>query len=255
MAFPIASAIGAAASIGGALIGKSSADEDRAMTAAQNAQMVRLNKAQFKDLQQKSIRHKVADAKAAGLHPLFALGGTASGASPTPFIPGQSRTGNQLGEGLAAAGRQIARGGLVQAQIESYKASANRDNAQAAQTLSETKRAEQNALNIRGSWTGAPPAKTYPLPGQLQTEWKQLPATQYGRETRPGYVDVQLPDGTWTKVLNQDLGLDEIAQIEYVARRIGERTSQWAHKKRRIPAWLKKETVRARKRSTFWSNR
>lgn len=57
-----------------------------------------------KDFAQQGIRWKVADAKAAGLHPLAALG-----AQTTSFSP-VSIGGNDIGTGLAAAGQDISRG-------------------------------------------------------------------------------------------------------------------------------------------------
>lgn len=91
----------------------------------QHRQALKENKRQFELGRQRSIRDKVRDAKASGLHPLFALG--ASGTSPAPisaggvaggFIPGQSPVGsfaesgqsyasNALGAGVSSAASRL----------------------------------------------------------------------------------------------------------------------------------------------------
>jgi len=84
--------IGGAASIIGGLIGADSSAD----AAEKNAQAQR-------EFAQNGIRWKVADAKAAGIHPLYALG-----APTTSFSP--SYVGdNSLGVGIAEAGQNIGR--------------------------------------------------------------------------------------------------------------------------------------------------
>ncbi len=87
-----AAAIGAGASILGGLIGSKS-DSD---IAASNVKYQ-------KQFAQEGIRWKVDDAKAAGIHPLYALG-----AQTHSFAPNQI-TGSPLGRGIADAGQQISR--------------------------------------------------------------------------------------------------------------------------------------------------
>ncbi len=96
------------------------------------------------------IQRTVADARSAGIHPLFALGGaTGGGSGPYPT------TGSALGEGLSTIRKasNLARGkpqpSLVDlALIRSSDAGARASNARAALsewTLSENKRIEQNS--------------------------------------------------------------------------------------------------------------
>lgn len=97
----------------------------------------------------KQIRWRVQDAKAAGIHPLYALGVTPS-PSPISVIEGQP----DIGRLMATAGDQFARAAdklkgpstLEQAQIRAVNSSANRDDAQAAATVSSMRIAEQEAL-------------------------------------------------------------------------------------------------------------
>ena len=147
----IASIIGAGASLlGGALASRSSKranDSNQQIAAANNAMSdaqfnknfdenvkrndmsqanyeadVKRNEYQFKDLQQNSIQHRVRDAIAAGVHPLYAIGASSSGASPAqaatplfntgPNAPNRDRAVVQpndgLAKGIAGAGRAAA---------------------------------------------------------------------------------------------------------------------------------------------------
>lgn len=93
----IGSAIGAVGSLAGGLIGN----------ASQN-QLAQQNYAAQKEFAQNGIRWKVADAKAAGLHPLAALG--AQGYTYSPVMVGGSDLGlSAAGESLANMGQGIDR--------------------------------------------------------------------------------------------------------------------------------------------------
>lgn len=83
----LGSIIGAASSLIGGLLGKDSQDEQI------EAQ---------REFAQNGIRWRVADANAAGVHPLYALGANTHSFSPIGV-------GGGLGEGVAAAGQEIGR--------------------------------------------------------------------------------------------------------------------------------------------------
>lgn len=127
---------------------------------------------QFNAQMDESIQRRVADAKAAGVHPLFALGASV-GASPTT-IAGQSNTGSMVGESIAEAGRAVsnyAQGkGLQrvqQAQIRSAEANATRDEAEAQLALARAKKLEQDLGSQGRDALSAPEAEglvTFPLP-------------------------------------------------------------------------------------------
>lgn len=131
------------------------------------------------------ISRKVEDARRAGLHPLFALGGATGGGSPVNFIAGQAPTGsavgsagpvaqaavrrpdNALGRGLTAAAlayqdrkdKQYARKRQKQldartirmdnAALRKMTAEANESEARARLADSNVKRAEQEANYTR----------------------------------------------------------------------------------------------------------
>lgn len=98
--------IGAGASLLGGILGNNS----------QNKQIDKQIAAQ-KEFAQEGIRWKVADATAAGIHPLYALGAQTNAFSPIGI------GGNPLGEGIAAAGQEIGR--AVQARQTSAERTYN----------------------------------------------------------------------------------------------------------------------------------
>lgn len=86
----------------GGLLGKDSADDARAAQERMAAQNIALQR----EFAQNGIRWKVEDAKAAGIHPLYAIG--AQGASFSPVsVAGISD--NSMGSALASAGQDISR--------------------------------------------------------------------------------------------------------------------------------------------------
>lgn len=129
--------------------------------AASQRQANRENRLMQERFASEGIRMRVADAKAAGLHPLFALGGNVPSYSPSaqPIFDGGS-----LGQNLARAATQFSaeERELRLAQLEAVRAGTARDYAQAAAFASEAARArqEQNVSN--------PVATSFPVsvPGQ-----------------------------------------------------------------------------------------
>ena len=98
----LGSLISAGANLLGGLLGKSSADSAREAQMQMNAQNIALQK----EFAQHGIRWKVEDAKAAGIHPIYAIGG--SGASFTP-VSSNFAADTSLPNALAAAGQDIGR--------------------------------------------------------------------------------------------------------------------------------------------------
>ncbi len=156
--------IAAGASIAGSLLSKNSG-----LSKGFQMQVLQGQQAREDNL----LQRRVADAKAAGLHPLFGLGAAPAGGGSSGFIPGQSTSGSALGEGIAQAGRAVSRGmerkaqePLVAAQIRAADADAARDLASAAEINSRRKRAESEALTHRlpadgiNPMTPLPPATT-----------------------------------------------------------------------------------------------
>lgn len=94
---------GAAISAAGSLIGGKKSAESQADIAQQNYE-------NQKEFAQNGIRWKVADAKAAGIHPLFALNGNTSSYTPVAGYGGDngiSDAASQFGQGIGRAAESM----------------------------------------------------------------------------------------------------------------------------------------------------
>lgn len=113
------------------------------------------------------IRMRVEDAKAAGLHPLFALGASVPGYSPSaqPLF-----NGAELGQNIGRAASQFSQDEreLRAAQLRAINAGAMKDEALAAAAASEM------ARNAQEQYVSRPPvAQAFPVrpPGWDPAEW------------------------------------------------------------------------------------
>lgn len=162
-----------------------------------------------REFAQSGIRWKVADAKAAGLHPLYALGGSTALYSPPPITTG-------LGDALSSMGQNLSRSVQAQeselerevrlAQIRQANAAAEKDLALAAATWSEDSRRAQE----RGQANAIPmPGVSAPevIPGQAVSVVSdpptvQAPPSQY--ENIPGLRNVVKMKPSEVTSANQD---------------------------------------------------
>lgn len=203
----------------GGIMGRSSANKDRRLQQQQMAQAQR----QFDAQMDQSVTRRVRDAKNAGVHPLFALGASV-GASPTISSNDPQSTGNPMGSALQAMASTLN-------SLETNRAQAARDNAEAALLDSERKRLEQTlSSGAQGSDSEAlrvveKGVKTYPYPGDAgyhgpatyyspEIPMSQRPGVQAG--TYPTRIQVTDEAGNTYTLPSPDLGMDEIGQIEYV---------------------------------------
>lgn len=250
--FTAAAAISAGSSLLGGLFGRKQQDKV-------NAQSMALNREQFERIQTRSIQDRVADAKAAGIHPLFALGASVSSASASPFVPD---TGNYLGEGIAAAGGAAANAltsrpapgkGTQLKQDESAKAMAGlqqrlvesqirRSDAETLVALSEAKRLEQSTLNVgrdinslAGVGLTAYPRQVARRPPKAADRTvtadkiRQRPGDLHPRATTmpqfeavPGYKQVLMGDGTVAQIPDIDVVGEEFLSPAYLAFKLHE---------------------------------
>lgn len=127
----------AGAAIGALASSKSSRDANKA-----NSEQAALNYEQQKEFAQHGIRWKVADARAAGLHPLAALGAQTTSFSPIAI----GQTPDPIGGYLADMGQNIDRA-LDQTRTRTERAEALRD-AEARRTRSLERQEQMDSLNV-----------------------------------------------------------------------------------------------------------
>ena len=154
---PISALIKAGGSLLGGLFGKSSQDKATALQ---------------EDALKKGIQWKVADAKKAGIHPLFALGAQTN--MPSAIA------GNPIGDAIANAGGAIAQGitnkqasNMVAEQhtadLQEKRSRTAANYAQAAMYQSEINRAAQKSNVMKGGPGNAQEIMTYPHGAKLKT--------------------------------------------------------------------------------------
>jgi len=143
----------------------------------------RENRLQQERFASEGIRMRVEDAKAAGLHPLFALGANVPGYSPSA----QNVFDSSFGQNISRAASQFSseERELRAAQLEAVKASAARDYAQAAAFSSEAARARQESVVSNPVQFGFDPvtgAQTFPVGGYGKAVTREIgPADQLVR--------------------------------------------------------------------------
>lgn len=143
--------LGIGASLLGGLLGNESREDTNAANLAfsreQQAQNIELQK----EFAQKGIQWRVADAKAAGVHPMYALGGSGAAFSPNPVVM-PFEAGGDLGRSLQEVGQDISRSvsaresdeqrALRLAQIKKLEAESANDLAQSQYWSGKAKREE-----------------------------------------------------------------------------------------------------------------
>ncbi len=180
-----------------------------------------------------------ADAKKAGLHPLFALG-AGMGQSPSYSSVSYPPSGSHLGTGIARAGQAVAQGARdykvsvlarseEQRRQEAHEAGMRERSHQDWLNMMERdsilKRAEGNAntgarMNEDGTIVIPAPAgasiNRAPLAAQTRTPTAR--ATRVTpHATSPLWVTAESSDGVRRRVLNPELGLDELGQVVLAA--------------------------------------
>jgi len=176
---------------------------------------------QFDSQMDQSVQRRVSDAQKAGIHPLFAMGASV-GASPTLQSGNAPRvqTGSGMGDALARVADRIGQSAM-------NKASANRDEAEAALLNSQRKKLEQDFVS-RGHDGASVTTTPYPDPGEdvvfgpaeyVNPMVNTSKATGIESGTHPGTIDVMTTDGRKVNIPSPNIGLDEVAQIDYVYQR------------------------------------
>lgn len=175
----------AAIAAGGALLGGAIGSKSNQKIADQNARLQ-------KEFAQEGISWKVKDAKAAGIHPLYALGASTNAYSPS-FIGGQNPMGSAISEASSHLAEGYAKskapppgtpqGAIGRAQLRAINAQAQRDEAAAIRDLSAAKR-EQQMQNVSQDTAvyadRAVPGQVQAVPSQSVSASKKDAGTEAG---------------------------------------------------------------------------
>lgn len=235
-----AAGIAAGASIAGGIMGSRA----QASASSQSRQF----QADFAKWQlshdRKKYRYAVEDAKAAGLHPLFALG-TSPGFTPTATA-GAPPSGNYMGEGVARAGEAISKG-ITGAATAKQVAEAHaitmarqakgleRDHIELLKAESDLARLTQGAnAGPRMTPDGAivhPLGEGFHAPGAAM---RQLQGSAVHTRPRLEKPNLSIPlraeliadDGWRYRVLSPEAGMDEIGQADLVYQWLMRKTRQ-----------------------------
>lgn len=206
-------AIAGGLSLLGGIMGDNKADK-------RHRQNLKMSQAQFDAQMDQTIQRRVADATQAGVHPLFALGGSL-GASPTITAGGGGQpTGSATGDALQHVASIIA-------NMPGQRANAARDEAEAAYLDAQTAKINQSLAASGRDGLGTGSARTFPLPdsepmGEAVYYAPEIPKSKspgVRAGTNPGEIDVIMPDGRSVRLYDPDLGLDEIGQAKFVYQR------------------------------------
>lgn len=171
MAFPFAAAVPFVASAIGGLFGRSGDREQRLATERANEQNLALRREEMaaqREFAQYGIRWRVEDAKAAGLHPLYALGGVGPSYSPSGIqvMPDQGAGSWQrdMGQNVARAAAAFetpTERAIKSAQLKALEAAADKDFAAATAYRSEAARnLQQSNPSVAESFPVALPGQT-----------------------------------------------------------------------------------------------
>jgi len=192
----------------------------------------------------------VADAKKAGLHPLFALG--AGGvAGPSGFVSSGGGERGAVGRGVSRAGAQIAagmrrekdavrQGGLDALQREEWEIRKKGFEIQNERDFIKLTTERQIAAmgrqsgfwgdgdpGITGSGVGDPTTKVYPYSaGPRGVPLEMRPTVATARQSMPLRAELIADDGWRYRVLNPDANMDEIGQAELVYMWVMRKTRQ-----------------------------
>lgn len=189
---PIGSIIGAIGSLAGGLIGKSSADKAREAQAQQAAQNIALQK----EFAQSGIQWRVNDAKAAGIHPLYALGAQTHSFSPVSIDGGAdmsmanavSSMGQDIGRAVNATRSQPARDAALQLTMLQMEGLKLDNDMKRTQIASQIQRLRVNANPALPIPEQAPEAR--PIMYLGGNRWMTDPGTSNAEDAEKRYSDV-----------------------------------------------------------------
>lgn len=126
-------------------------EADRGAAEVQQSKNIELQR----EFAQNGIRWRTEDARAAGLHPLYALGGTGATFQPNPIVMSSPAPEGQNVSGAAMATQTGLEREIQEAQLRKLEAETEKEHAMSAYYASEAARVGQRAL------------QSAPMPGSL----------------------------------------------------------------------------------------
>lgn len=178
-----------------------------------------------KDFAQQGIQWRVADAKAAGIHPLYALSGGGAAYSPQAVsVGGGSESGPDMGRDLANMGAGIGRAVAATSSKEDRSDAAYQstmrvmgmERARLENTLLETQiLAAQSALNRAQVGPGMPTGRSGAFdikPAEITSNSPERPGAEAGPQ-QPGnrYVSVSPGGNVVTPLPAKEMNFDELS--------------------------------------------
>lgn len=251
----IAAGISAAAAIGSSVKASNDASSATSGSAARALDF-------YKMQQQTSGAHLpylVDNAKAAGLHPLFALGTSGTFSPSYGGQGGGGKSGSYIGEGIAQAGGAIARGvtgaarqketsALHALRLQKAQREIKLDDMEILKRASDLKMAEQNPMWGDTDTGLGSESKLYPYGTKMGPPLSARPLKASPRTSVPLWSEVVGPGGRRTRVMNPEMGMDEIGQIEFIR----QQAQDWAADQlmqRRRAAQRHRRNVRKRRKT------
>lgn len=194
--------ISAGASLLGGLLGKSSADKARQQAEAHSLRQ----EAMQREFAQNGIQWKVEDAKKAGIHPIYALGGSTASYAPvsqaftadTSLPNALASAGQDVGRAIHATRTAKDRNGAVDATVHGLQL-------EGLKLDNDLKRAEiaSKAARLRADQVGPPHPTTgddYNTPGQANSGVKPKPLeVAPGASNRPHQESGSITDIGWAR--------------------------------------------------------
>lgn len=184
-----------------------------------NIEMRKMAREQFAAQMDESVQRRVKDAQAAGIHPLFALGGSV-GASPTVSTGGYAQppasTGSGIGDALGAIFN------LINATTKQRTTESRVDEVDAQLKAAQLARMQEWAASSGRDKIGAPtapdgtPSTKSPTPGKVETLTSQATSSKPGDPSteamvKTPYVEYRRSDGTLGTAFGADVpGAEEI---------------------------------------------
>ncbi|AXH75531.1 MAG: DNA pilot protein [Microviridae sp.] len=137
--------------IAGGLIGGGAGLLGGAISSINQNRQNRLNREAQEEFARHGVQWRVEDAKKAGVHPLFALGASTTGFTPSPVMPddyGIAEAGQAIGNAVTASATQPERR-LINAQLDALHAGSMKDFAEASYWASMSHKINMEGLQTK----------------------------------------------------------------------------------------------------------